>query len=89
MDPKNEKAAKDKSGYDCVWIQWVLGYIYDQDLIYFMKNCKEKLISGKQNAVIVVRENVTRDETFLLDREDNNLIRSDPMFKEIFEKAGL
>lgn len=25
--------------YDVIWCQWVLGYIRDDDLIEFLKNC--------------------------------------------------
>jgi len=29
--------------YDCIWIQWVIGHLTDDDLIIFMKKCKEAL----------------------------------------------
>ena len=29
--------------YDCIWIQWVIGYLTDEDLNKFLKKCKENL----------------------------------------------
>lgn len=26
--------------YDVIWIQWVLGYITDSDLVEFLKKCR-------------------------------------------------
>ena len=42
--------------YDCIWIQWVLGYLKDTDLVDFFKRCKllnfrkfpEKIIKKKR-----------------------------------------
>lgn len=29
----------DNQKYDVIWIQWVLGYITDNDLVEFLKKC--------------------------------------------------
>jgi protein N-terminal methyltransferase len=72
--------------YDCIWIQWVVGYLPDTDLVAFLIRCKAGL---KASAVIVLKENVTRNDQYFLDNDDNNVIRSDSQFKALFPKAGL
>jgi 2-polyprenyl-3-methyl-5-hydroxy-6-metoxy-1,4-benzoquinol methylase len=32
--------------YDLVWIQWVIGHLIDEDLISFLKKCKDNLNPG-------------------------------------------
>ena len=32
--------------YDCVWIQWVIGHLTDEDLVNFLKKCKVNLNPG-------------------------------------------
>lgn len=73
--------------YDCVWIQWVLGYMTNLDLIELMKRLKKSL---RLNGIIVVRENVMWEERgFYVDTEDNNVIRTEKQFQSIFESAGV
>ncbi len=45
--------------YDCIWIQWVLGYLKDNDLVDFFKRCKTAL---KPNGIIILKENVSVSE---------------------------
>ena len=72
--------------YDCVWIQWVLCYLTDQDLDTFMKKCRSSLPKDKPS-IVVVKENVV-DKGFLVDKDDNSVMRNDTQFFEAFEKAG-
>jgi protein N-terminal methyltransferase len=71
--------------YNCIWIQWVLLYLIDVDLIALLKRAKKALAP---NGVIVIKENHTRSG-FFIDKSDNSITRSDSHFKSIFEAAGL
>lgn len=57
--------------YDVIWVQWVLLYLTDKDLIEFLKRCKAALA---ENGVIVVKENCT-DKGFVLDTSDCSITR--------------
>ena len=76
--------------YDCVWVQWVIIYLTDNDLIEFLKRC---VVGLKKNGMIVIKENVLNTRLnaneFLVDEEDSSLTRSRPYLKWIFEQAGL
>eukprot|EP00349_Pseudokeronopsis_sp_Brazil_P003754 CAMPEP_0202960712 /NCGR_PEP_ID=MMETSP1396-20130829/4869_1 /ASSEMBLY_ACC=CAM_ASM_000872 /TAXON_ID= /ORGANISM="Pseudokeronopsis sp., Strain Brazil" /LENGTH=80 /DNA_ID=CAMNT_0049680111 /DNA_START=601 /DNA_END=843 /DNA_ORIENTATION=- len=50
----------------------------------FMKKCKENL---SDEALIVVKENVN-DKGFLLDKDDNSVLRDNRYFMEMFDQAG-
>ena len=59
--------------YDLIWVQWVLGYLADDDLVKFFERCGENVL--ETGGVIFVKENV-QSSGFYVDRDDNNLIRS-------------
>ncbi|XP_047357811.1 N-terminal Xaa-Pro-Lys N-methyltransferase 1 isoform X1 [Vespa velutina] len=72
--------------YDVIWCQWVLGYIRDDDLIEFLKNC----VSGlKKKGVLVVKDNVTSSNALEFDTTDSSVTRPYKDLVGIFEKAGL
>jgi hypothetical protein len=62
-------------------------YITDDDAIGFLLNAKENLVDP-ENSLIVVKENVNKDE-FFLDKSDNSLVRTNEMFKHMFDTVGL
>lgn len=71
--------------YDVIWIQWVLLYLLDVDLVTFLKRCKAAL---QPNGVIIIKENVTRDG-YYVDNADCSITRSVMHFKSVFATAGL
>ncbi|XP_015191261.1 PREDICTED: N-terminal Xaa-Pro-Lys N-methyltransferase 1 [Polistes dominula] len=72
--------------YDVIWCQWVLGYINDEDLIGFLKNC----VSGlKKEGVLVVKDNVTKSDVLEFDTTDSSITRPYKDLVGIFNKAGL
>lgn len=75
----------DGAPYDCIWIQWVLLYLIDTDLVAFLQRAKKALAP---NGIIIVKENHTRSG-FFIDNDDNSITRSDAHFKTIFQTAGL
>ena len=78
-----------KGKYDCVWVQWVVIYLTDEDFVLFLKRCAESL---KPTGFIVVKENVMNPNSvhnFLVDKDDSSVTRSDQIMRNIFSKAGL
>lgn len=75
-----------EQSYDIIWIQWVIGYLTDDDLISFLKRCSLALRSG---GVIVIKDNTCEEEAFTVDREDASCTRSYPYILAIAELAGL
>ena len=71
--------------YDLVWIQWVVNYLTDDDLVSFLKRCRASLRPG---GLVCLKENITMDG-FMVDREDSSITRSDGLMKAVFERAEL
>jgi len=83
----------DRGYFDTIWCQWCLGHLSDQDLIAFFKRAKGAL-NPVADSLIVVKENLCRDgqdgsPRSVFDRDDSSLTRSNAMWLQIFEQAGL
>ncbi|CAI9094629.1 OLC1v1030397C3 [Oldenlandia corymbosa var. corymbosa] len=52
----------DVQRYDCIWIQWCIGHLSDEDLVSFFKRAKAGL---KPNGFFVLKENIARSGTAL------------------------
>lgn len=74
-----------KDNYTIIWIQWVLIYLTDIDIIKFLKRCGDAL---KPNGVICLKENICDDELFVLDKDDASLTRALPLLLKLIEAAG-
>jgi len=78
--------------YDAIWIQWVLCYLTDNDLLTFLNKTKESGLTrsedGKKAGLIFVKENVSGGPKFIVDKSDNSVMRTSEQFKAIFEDAG-
>jgi protein N-terminal methyltransferase len=75
--------------YECIWVQWVIIYLTDNDFVRFLERCKRGL---KQGGVIVIKENIlnlSSKLTFIVDKADSSLTRSDALLRNIFARAGL
>lgn len=72
--------------YDVVWVQWVLCYLTDEDLLSFLAKCRANL-ADPAKSMLFVKENV-HDTGFYVDKDDNSVVRSDKLFEQIFEQAG-
>lgn len=70
--------------YDVVWVQWVLPYLTDEDLVEFLKRAKAGL---RERGVLFVKENV-REKGFFLHKDDYSVTRSERMYQRLFTKAG-
>lgn len=73
--------------FDVVWIQWVVGYLTDGDLVRFLRRCGRSLRTG---GVVCLKDNTSgTDEAFQLDRSDSFLTRSLPWIESLATQAGL
>lgn len=81
-----EKAELPEKTYDVIVIQWAAIYLTDIDFVSFLKRCKQALLPG---GIIFFKENCSCDDTFLVDKDDSSLTRSDNHYKEIFKAAGV
>eukprot|EP01132_Coremiostelium_polycephalum_P007553 gene7553-9287_t len=70
--------------YDCIWIQWVIGHLHDNDLIEFLNRCMDALAP---NGIICIKDNTAR-KTFVMDKQDNSVTRTESHFKYLFEQSG-
>ncbi|KAK8000506.1 hypothetical protein PG990_013106 [Apiospora arundinis] len=73
--------------YDLIWIQWCVGYLTDEQLLGFLKQCGQAL--NPENGVIVLKENISMSGSDLFDATDSGLIREDSKFRQLFTQAGL
>lgn len=70
--------------FDAIWIQWVVGHLNDADYISFFRRCAEQLAP---NGVIVIKDNVTDDFTYMIDTEDSSVARCLEYHKGLLEMA--
>ncbi|XP_063901113.1 N-terminal Xaa-Pro-Lys N-methyltransferase 1-B-like isoform X2 [Zophobas morio] len=74
-----------KALYDVIWIQWVVNYLADADLVSFLIRCKLGL---KQNGFIIIKENVSSTQ-LVTDSKDGGMTRTAEHFKKVFKAAKL
>jgi protein N-terminal methyltransferase len=72
-----------------VWLQWCAMYLTDNDLLAFLRRTGDNLEPAVLNksGLLFVKENV-HDHTFLLDKDDNSIMRTTKHFEALFEDAG-
>ncbi|OHW92119.1 DUF858 domain-containing protein [Colletotrichum incanum] len=75
------------TAYDLVWNQWCLGHLTDDQLIDYMRRCKQ--VVAPNDGLIVVKENLSTSGVDLFDDIDSSVTRVDEKFRALFEQAGL
>ena len=75
----------DINQYDCIWIQWVSGYLKDNDLVDFFKRCKLAL---KPNGMCILKENISAEE-LEVDEVDQSMTRPRQLYLNLIHKAGM
>ncbi len=76
------------AAYALVWVQWVLNYLTDDDLVAFLRRCAAAL--GGAGACVVVKESVAKPGSgFYADHADASITRTDAHFRALFGRAGL
>lgn len=77
----------DKSLYDVVWFQWVVGCILDVDYIRLLKDASKHL---SPKGCIIVKDNCCREDVaFVYDCVDASIARSPAYHDAVFRMAGL
>jgi len=71
--------------YSCIWIQWVLCQLTDEDLVEFLRRTKTGL---EDNGIIVIKENV-KNKKFLVHTDDWSVTRPETYLRSFIESAGL
>uniref|UniRef100_A0A7S0YQQ1 Alpha N-terminal protein methyltransferase 1 n=1 Tax=Polytomella parva TaxID=51329 RepID=A0A7S0YQQ1_9CHLO len=71
--------------YHCIWIQWCLLYLTDDDVMTLMKQSKVGLA---EEGIIFVKENICK-EGFVVDNDDSSLTRSNEYMLKLFERANM
>lgn len=75
--------------YQLVWIQWVLNYLTDGDLVAFLRRLARSLAP---NGVLFVKENMLASDVegqYDFDPDDTSVTRSEAGFRAVFARAGL
>ncbi|VDN52172.1 unnamed protein product [Dracunculus medinensis] len=72
--------------YDIIWIQWVTGYLTDQDLVKFMQQCKNGI---KKGGCIVIKDNVSTNDKVFYDDEDASWTRPKDQIVDLCKQSGL
>ena len=75
------------NSYSIVWIQWVLCYLNDEDVVRFLRLCGQSLLPGV--GVIVLKENSSNEEDYVVDVDDASICRSIPYWSKLIRQAGL
>mmetsp|Transcript_23547 Transcript_23547/g.41739 ORF Transcript_23547/g.41739 Transcript_23547/m.41739 type:complete len:246 (-) Transcript_23547:1693-2430(-) len=71
--------------YDCIWCQWVLSHLTDDDLLSFFENMAVAL---KPGGYLCLKENVKK-KGFLFHTDDFSVTRSEALMRAILQHAGL
>ncbi len=74
--------------FDLVWIQWVIIYSSDAELIGFLRTAAKALSPG---GMIGLKDNIlaSAGDAVLFDEEDHSVCRTAKHLERLFEEAGL
>ncbi|ORY19693.1 alpha-N-methyltransferase NTM1 [Clohesyomyces aquaticus] len=80
--------------YNLIWNQWCLGHLTDEQLVAYLRRCKDGLAKpseeGESDDIwIVVKENMSPNKDDIYDEEDSSVTRTDTKFRKLFKEAGL
>lgn len=81
-----ETAKLPMSTYDLIAVQWCAIYLTDEDMVKFFSQCKAALTP---NGFIFFKENCIGGHSFLVDKEDSSLTRTDEHYKRLFAECSL
>jgi protein N-terminal methyltransferase len=72
--------------YDIIWIQWVVAYLTDWDLVNFLHRMGNAL---KEGGVIIMKDNTCNESGFMCDKDDGDITRSYQYIRAIIKESGL
>ena len=67
-----------------IWLQWVLCYLSDRDLLSFFKS-----LQLTPHGMIFIKENVAVTDLPVFDEADSSMARSREHFEELIVQSGL
>nr|XP_027205430.1 N-terminal Xaa-Pro-Lys N-methyltransferase 1-B-like [Dermatophagoides pteronyssinus] len=70
--------------YNCVWLQWVLMYADDTQVVALLSACRQKL---QKNGVIIVKENYSESNEVEVDAADFSTCRPLARWQKLFERS--
>ncbi len=59
--------------YDLIWTQWCVGYVNDEQLVAYLRRCREVL--NPDGGVMVVKENLSTSGCDYFDDTDKSVTR--------------
>ncbi|XP_055357945.1 N-terminal Xaa-Pro-Lys N-methyltransferase 1-B-like [Paramacrobiotus metropolitanus] len=77
----------DRALYDCIWCQWALSHLRDDDLVAALKRLRQ-VLNRTGHGIIFVKENMAKQEDEF-DEADSSVTRTRESFLKIFSRAGL
>ena len=74
--------------YDIIWNQWCLGHLKDQQLVEYLRRCKQAV---SVHGWIIVKENISTDPQGkdIFDEIDSSVTRTDEKFQRLFKDADI
>eukprot|EP00127_Corallochytrium_limacisporum_P001151 Clim_evm3s43 gene=Clim_evmTU3s43 len=73
--------------YNLIWVQWVIGYLHDDDFVAFLNRCAKGLVPGK--GCVIIKDNVITDGGFIVDKDDSSVTRDETHLLKLVEKSDL
>jgi protein N-terminal methyltransferase len=71
--------------YDVIWVQWVTGHLRDEHFASFL----QRALSGlAPNGVLVIKDNTSSGDEFVMDCDDHSITRSLPHYNNLFKEAN-
>ena len=79
---------EEDSGFDCIWIQWTLMYLTDEDVIQLLNKCKRHL---SKSGYVFIQENILLDpktqQWAQWNPRDHSLCRSLEMVRKLINRT--
>lgn len=74
--------------YELIWNQWCVGYLKDEQLVDYLRRCKEVLTA---DGWIVLKENISTnaDKEDIYDEMDSSVTRTNEKFQQLFKEADV
>ncbi|KCV70613.1 hypothetical protein H696_02970 [Fonticula alba] len=73
--------------YSAIWMQWVIGYLTDEDMVRFLLTCRRILTRDGPGGMVFLKDNVGTQE-HIYDESDASITRTDAHIRRLFQKAG-
>ena len=72
--------------YHVIWCQWVLSHLTDDHLITFLEKCLNAV--RPNGGYVILKENVSRVDEYIIDNEDSSVTRSASKWRELLKDVS-